>query len=362
MSDANQALPELEKELATYHLRGQWQGDPNRALTISKGDRGQVYAEPMPGGMPHIWRWDRMEPFLKKSLEALEESNTARRTLVMSNPGLDRGATQTLMASIQTIRPGETAWAHRHTITALRFVIEGGSNVFTVVDGQPLMMEPYDLILTPGWMWHDHHNESGKPATWLDGLDVPLMHNLNQIFYEELGAEVQNRKQAATDGAPLLRKTWDATGVAQRPLRYPWRDTLDQLESLSDEPGSPYDGIALEYINPATGGATLPTISCWIQMLPPGFEGQRHRHTSSAVYFVVGGEGSTVFDDQTIDWQKHDSIALPNWAWHQHVNRSSKEPAYLFSINDTPVLRGFGLYREEPEITLADIAPYRQAE
>ena len=42
---------------------------------------------------------------------------------------------------------------------------------------------------------------------------------------------------------------------------------------------------------------------------------------------------------------------------HRHLNRSSDEPAYLFSVNDIPVLRAFGLYREEPENSLGGVDP-----
>ena len=357
MSETTDALREFEDELALAHLRGQWQGDPERAMDVTESPENGIYTEPVPSGVPHIWTWARMEPLLAKSLDAMAESKTARRTLAMSNPGLTRGTTQNLITAIQIIHPDEVAWTHRHTITALRFVIQGGAGLFTVVNGEALVMEPYDLILTPGWSWHDHHNQGDRPGIWLDALDVPLMHNLNQIFYEEPASAAQNAKPESVGASPLFRRAWETGGAAERPLRYAWRDTLAQLERNTDAPGSRHDGIALEYVNTATGGSALPTIGCWIQMLPPGFRGARHRHTSSAVYFVVGGEGATEFDDQTIDWRQHDTLAVPNWAWHRHVNRSSNQPAYLFSVNDIPILRAFGLYREEPEISLGEVDP-----
>jgi gentisate 1,2-dioxygenase len=50
-----------------------------------------------------------------------------------------------------------------------------------------------------------------------------------------------------------------------------------------------------------------------------------------------------------LEWNKYDSFAVPNWAWHEHVNRSKTEEAVLFSVNDTPIVGAFGHYREEPE-------------
>jgi gentisate 1,2-dioxygenase len=43
---------------------------------------------------------------------------------------------------------------------------------------------------------------------------------------------------------------------------------------------------------------------------------------------------------------------LPNWAWHEHINRSKTEEAILFSVNDIPIVEAFNLYREEPENSL----------
>ena len=73
--------------------------------------------------------------------------------------------------------------AHRHTPSAIRFVMTG-SGVYTTVDGDACEMEPGDLILTPNWMWHDHNNYGDEPMVWFDGLDLPLMVNLESIFFE----------------------------------------------------------------------------------------------------------------------------------------------------------------------------------
>ena len=60
-----------------------------------------------------------------------------------------------------------------------------------------------------------------------------------------------------------------------------------------------------------TGGSTLATLSCWIQMLRPGEHTKKHRHTSSAVYFVVGGEGTTIVDRKTMDWTERGFVCDP---------------------------------------------------
>ncbi|HET9148851.1 MAG TPA: cupin domain-containing protein [Alphaproteobacteria bacterium] len=341
-------LTALEERMAAYNLRGQWQTDPNRPARMRKGPQNQVFVEPSTYGVAHHWQWEKLVPIMRESLEGLTDSYTARRSLTLKNPALPRGTTHTLVVGFQIIGPGEIAWAHRHSINALRFIIDGGADVFTVVEGVPVPMEPYDLVLTPGWKWHDHHNQSGKPASWLDCLDVPFTLALNQNFYEELGEAVQDRRWTPeAPPSPLLRPAWLPPDTTQRPFRYPWRETLAQLKTLAKETGSPLDGIALDYLNPVTGGATLPTIGCRIHWLPPGFEGKQFRRTSSMAYFTVEGEGRTVVEDREMDWVKHDTVVVPNWSWCRLANRSKTEPAIVFSMTDAPILQSFGFYREE---------------
>jgi gentisate 1,2-dioxygenase len=150
-------------------------------------------------------------------------------------------------------------------------------------------------------------------------------------------------------GRAGLAPTW----VKERPrssplLLYSWDTTWHALQALGDVDGDPHDGLALQYTHPQTGGAVLPTMACWIQMLRPGERSRAHRHTGSAVYYVVRGDGETIIDGCRFAWGKGDVIALPSWALHEHANRSTDEPAVLFSIQDRPVLEALGLYREEP--------------
>ncbi|WP_342802451.1 cupin domain-containing protein [Paraburkholderia panacisoli] len=73
-----------------------------------------------------------------------------RRVLILENPGLPANAsiTQSLYAGLQLVLPGEVARAHRHSQSALCFVIEG-SGAYTAVDGERVTMSPGDFVLTP---------------------------------------------------------------------------------------------------------------------------------------------------------------------------------------------------------------------
>src|SRR5436305_4155249 len=126
-----------------------------------------------------------------------------RRVLILENPGM-RGEsciTQSLYAGLQLILPGEIAPSHRHTQSALRFIVEG-HGAYTAVDGERTTMHPGDFIITRSWTWHDHGHDAGGPVVWLDGLDIPLIRFLDAGFAENHDAAVQPvlRAEATTPG------------------------------------------------------------------------------------------------------------------------------------------------------------------
>src|SRR2546426_244296 len=101
------------------------------------------------------------------------------------NPGLNGAwaTTNTLIAAVQVLLPGEVARAHRHSPAAIRFIISG-NGAYTAVEGEKVIMHEGDLVLTPSWTWHDHGNETSETVVWMDGLDVPLTKALNCIFFQ----------------------------------------------------------------------------------------------------------------------------------------------------------------------------------
>jgi gentisate 1,2-dioxygenase len=70
------------------------------------------------------------------------------------NVNLQTGS-RTITMGFQIVLPGEAAPPHRHTNTALRFVIKGGG-AYTTSNGEPMIMYPGDLLIQPNWAWHDH--------------------------------------------------------------------------------------------------------------------------------------------------------------------------------------------------------------
>jgi gentisate 1,2-dioxygenase len=235
-------------------------------------------------------------------------------------------------------------------MNALRFVVEGDANAFTVVDGVKCPMHTYDLVVTPSYSWHDHHNASERHIAWLDVLDVALFVRLNQLFFIPADVAAQPvRNVAGAAGPPWLRPEM-CGGPEDPPLRFPWTETVARLRALAEEAvDRPAADIVLEYVNPSTGGPVFKTMSCTVRLLRPGERTRLCRRTSSAIFFVVSGQGRTRAGESVLRWGRHDCFAVPNWCWHSLENRSTTEDAILFSVSDAAALRALGMYREEIE-------------
>ena len=138
------SLEEFTRTLNAQNLRGQWQSEE----ILQRATDG-----PTPAGTPFIWPWEQVHRALVEACAVMPESQTARRNISFANPGLAPfvGTSHTIVAGIQMVLPGEVAWAHRHTLGAIRFGIEGDDRLYSVVDGEKLAMLPNDLVLTPNW-------------------------------------------------------------------------------------------------------------------------------------------------------------------------------------------------------------------
>jgi gentisate 1,2-dioxygenase len=322
------ALAEFDEELQRASLQGHWKMDLPKFME----PRSRLHAM--------HWRWSDLREYLMRSGDLITVNDAGRRTVQLMNPGVTgprQWTTHTLQMSFQLVLPGEVATAHRHTMNAIRFVMEGGGT-FTTVEGESFLMEPGDLILTPGWTWHDHINESEEPILWIDGLDVPLVFALNGAFIEEYSQPQQAVKR-------MVRTVSDGTeGPDGSTWYFKGPDTRQQLLDMGGSARADED-VVYEYRH-ADGRPTLPTMLCGMQLLRPGEATRPVRRTSVGIYSVVVGAGTTVVGDRTFNWDHGDALVVPNWTWHHHENHSS-EDAMLFFMSDRPLLEGIGLYREE---------------
>ena len=131
---------------------------------------------------PHLWRWRDIEPLLHESSDFLALHRGAeRRVLRLRNPGVpERTAAHTLVVALQYLLPGEVAPAHRHSPSAIRFMLRG-EGAYTTVDGEHCAMQPGDLVVTPSMAWHDHGNTGAQPVIWMDMLDWQVVRFLENL-------------------------------------------------------------------------------------------------------------------------------------------------------------------------------------
>ncbi len=263
-----------------------------------------VTPEPRSACRPAAWRFEAIRAAMLEAGALITAKEAERRVLVLENPGL-RGqskVTTDLYAGVQLVLPGEVAPAHRHTQTALRFVLEG-EGAHTVVDGERTIMHEGDFVITPPWAWHDHGNESERPIFWLDGLDIPLVQFLDASFAEQLGEDAQKLLRPAGDsaarfGANLLPVGHVRRGAASPLFNYPYARTREALEAMKRHAEwDPCHGLKLRYANPETGGHAMATIGTFIQLLPAGFRSQAVRATDATVFVPIEGRGRSRIGD-----------------------------------------------------------------
>jgi gentisate 1,2-dioxygenase len=340
-----QARQQLYADMAPHNLTPLW--EVLHAL---------VPPRPATPCVPALWKYDDVRPFLMRAGEAITAEEAVRRVLILENPKLrgQSAITQSLYAGLQLILPGEVAPSHRHTQSALRFIVEG-AGAYTAVDGERTTMQPGDFIITPSWTWHDHGHEAEGPVVWLDGLDIPMLRFFDAGFAENDTSKSQQVTRAegtssARYGHNMVPVRHDAPFGATSPIfSYPYarsREALEQLERSA--PIDPHDGVKLRYVNPLTGGWTMPTIGTFLQKLPAGFRGQGGRQTDGAIYSVVEGAGEVSIAHGEQQWNftfgPRDHFVVPSW----HTARfSSANGCVLFSFSDRPVQQALGIHREE---------------
>ncbi|MDY4595334.1 MAG: gentisate 1,2-dioxygenase [[Pasteurella] aerogenes] len=317
-----------------------------------------VPPQPTPRIVPAIWKFKDIKPYIMQAGDLITAKEAMRRVLVLENPGLEPNSariTSTLYAGLQLILPGEIAPSHRHTQSALRFVVEG-KGAWTAVNGEKTVMHPGDFIITPSWRWHDHGNPSvedgGEPVIWLDGLDLPLVQILDAGFAEELDQEEQELFKSeghsfAAFGHNMVPVRHQIEDLSSPIFNYPYersRETLYQLSRL--EKMDEWDGFKLRYVNPVTGGYAMPTMATFMQLLPKGFKGRPYRSTDSTVYSVVEGRGRVKIGDSVFEFEAKDTFVAPSWQYVQ-LEADAGEDVVLFSYSDRPVLSNLGLLREQ---------------
>lgn len=321
--------------------------------------------------LPGRWRWKDYRPFLDRINDIASRADVSpiefadRQSILLTNPGLGGRlqVTTTMRCAISIYTPGDVAPAHIHSANASRTILSerGG---YTNVEGERCEAVRGDLIITPNGTWHDHGNESNTPVIWIDMLDWPLLEVLDcawvDLDYKGAGAEsnAKIQKTVHTDGysgrlyghgglKPTFvshRRGWGHNPDAM--IHYRGADVCEALHGLRQEEGDAYEGIQMEFVNPANGGPVGMTLKYAAQLLRPGEETRPKRETCNTFMVVMEGEGYTEVGGQRFEWTPNDIVVIPNFLWRSHVNTGKKD-AVLYTTSDAALMTNIGQYRAQ---------------
>ena len=310
-----------------------------------------VPPQPQTPCKPGFWKYRAIRPYIMESGHLISAKEAVRRVLVLENPGMrgQSSITRSLYCGLQLILPGEIAPSHRHTQSALRFIVEG-SGAYTAVDGERTTMHPGDFIITPSWTWHDHGNPGSEPVVWMDGLDLQIVALFDAQFAENFFEEVQpvtrpegsSQARFGSNLAPL--EPVAPFGKTSPVFSYPYARSRETLTTLAAQGGpDPCHGWKMQFINPLSGGPAMPTIGAFIQLLPKGFVSSPYRSTDSTVFSVAEGAGTLRIADEAFDFEPRDTFVVPSW---QAASIAAKDDCVLFSYSDRPAQLALGLWRQ----------------
>jgi gentisate 1,2-dioxygenase len=325
--------------------------DPLNLTPLWEAFSGLITPQPTTPCVPFVWHYDQVRPYLLESGQLITAQEAERRVLILENPGLrgQSSVTHTLYAGLQLVLPGEIAPCHRHAQSALRLVLEGHHG-YTGVNGERILMERGDFIITPPWCWHDHGNDTSGPVVWLDGLDIPLVKFFDASFIERHEQEQQPQSRPSGDTVARYGNNLLPVGTprgAQALNHYPYSRSREALERMRrSEEWHPHHALKLEFVNPTDAGPAMPTISTFLHLLPKGFHTLPYRSTDGAVFTAIEGRGVAEVNGQRLAWGPNDTFVIPSW--HPYRLLASEETV-LFSFSDRGVQQKLGLWKERME-------------
>ncbi len=306
-------LPGLESKLADANLTPGW----------LKRENPLLWREMKSVMTPTHWSYRTIREHMVEAGQLLSTEQAERRNFIMRNPipGNDISTLRTIICAYQTMLPGEIAMSHRHAPHAMRILLES-NGAYSIVNGEKHPMDSGDIVLTPGGCWHGHGHDGSEQAFWVDGLDVPLTHLLEPMYYE-----------------PHPDK-WEAvsTHATTSPMRFPWAETKAKLAAAASDVRDHF-GRTIEL--PAQ---TMPTLTLKVSQWPTGWRNRPFRHTANIVYVVMQGAGRSTIGDKTFDWEFGDTFAAPGWSRIEH---QVSDDAVVCLISDENLMRWSKYYRFE---------------
>ena len=288
-----------------------------------KREKPVLWREPKSDFKPMHWGYGPIRDALEAAGGLIPVELAERRNLILRNPIPNNAfaTTRTLVCAYQMIQPGEHAPSHRHSSHALRVIIDA-RGTYSTVNGEKTPMETGDVVLTPGWCWHGHGHDGDEPGYWFDGLDVPLTHLFETMFYEEHPDKHEKVVKVAETS----------------PYRFRSEDMARELDKAKASPEG-FNGPQIDLDAPE-----MPVMRLTMQRLASGQATRRQRSTANTIFVAVEGSGETQVNGERFAWKRGDTIAVPCWSWFEH--RAAAD-ALLFCMSDEPLMRFSGYYRHE---------------
>jgi gentisate 1,2-dioxygenase len=289
--------------------------DELQALGFSPGwakREPAMWATPRPVYVPAVWRYQDALDALTRATSFVSTEFAERRNLIMVNPipGNSYPTCRHLVAAYQLVLPGETARSHRHSPNALRLVLDASPGIYTLVNGMRIDMAPGDVVLTPRWCWHGHANYGDQPALWIDFLDVPLVQNLECMFFEHHRDPLEAVRQQQPD-SPLRQR---GSAIARR------------LATETD--------IRL-------GESDIPTMG--LHMIKVQAEEMQHHpgRADNNIFAVTGGSLAVRVEKQgEVTLTRGDVMVVPGW--HEYTITGGTQGATALRVTDEPVFAMLG--------------------
>src|SRR5262249_58805553 len=154
---------------------------------------------------------------------------------------------------------------------------------------------------------HDHGHAEKAPVSCLDALALPLFIDLEAAYSVERERQApKNRPDAseveyATPGMVPARRNGH-TRPTYPMMRYPWANAIAGLRALAEHTPRA-EPVELDYVNPETGDACLPTMGFTAMMLRSDETMKPPLRSTNAVHHVVEGAGKSTINGETFAWK-----------------------------------------------------------
>ncbi len=346
-----QKLTGLLDELTDNYYNTYYQSSAGRGKA-----RQIMTTTPSPLAIPYKWDYEKTKEMLYRLSKVLTPEEAERLNVQFENPGLrdmlPAAITPSTRGGIQLLLPGQKAPTHKHTANAFRLVMEAPKEgAYTVVNGVELPMHHGDLVLTPNWTWHDHHNDSDGDVIWFDGLDIILAYWIGGIFYSQPKGEQSpnNPGQSGNENIDEFGSGLVPDSVHEKPgtdplFYYPYVRARSALNALAKK-RSDSSSVTLEYTDPF-GGPVFPSMGLKMTLVRAGKSTGSIRRTENAVFICMEGEGNiSLATGESFDMKLHDIAVVPTWQEYTITSKASSD-LVMFSYSDEPVFRALEMFRE----------------